>query len=280
MRQRKPKLVHAGVDWLTATCTQRESAELMRPIALALADVQLHNGYFGRPWSQSGYEGFNVGHVQFGERPDGCCIRLGSYMAQAHWRRCYEVADNVTRFDVAATFQYESDVAKVIQAYYAPLRLWSKDHGGKPMVSMLCDSAGSRTVYSGRRSSDLFGRIYDKGRESGLVQYDRCVRYEWELKGKRSRVLAFEVFRNGTQSHDLAHYVVNLFSKRGVCLQPELKSLRPSRTIVHPQASVCVTDVQRSLQWLRSCVGPTVERLSQHLTADEIFDALRLSSQN
>jgi DNA relaxase NicK len=280
MQQRNPKLVHAGVDWLTATCTQRESAELMRPIALALAEVQLANGYFGRPWNQSGYEGFNVGHVQYGERPDGCCVRLGSYMAQAHWHRCYEIADNVTRFDVAATFQYESDVAKVIQAFYAPLLRWSKDHGGKPEVSMLCDSAGSRTVYSGRRSSDVFGRIYDKGRESGLAQFDKCVRYEWELKGRRSKALAFDIFTNGTPASSIARYVLALFSKRGVCLRNEAKSLDDSRTIVHPQGSVCVTDVQRSLKWLRHCVGPTVQRLGQHLTPAEIFEALRLSPQN
>lgn len=270
----------AGIDWFTGTAKSADAVERLRDAALSLAEVQIADGFFGRPWRQSGYEGFAVGHLQYGERDDGCCIRLGSHVAASHWHRCYEFCENVTRLDVQSTWRYPSDCGPVIQRHYAQMLRHAKQFKKAPALSMLCDSLGGRTVYSGRRASDNFGRIYDKGRESKEAQFDRCVRYEVELKGDRCKLLARDIQRVVPSHEALADITLKFFRKRGCLLDSLYTSLGRFTSLDDIHISAGPTDVQRSLRWLATSVGPTVRRLQQFYSIENLSATLQLSREN
>lgn len=269
----------AGIDWFTGTAKSPDAIDRLRTVALAIAEVEISGGYFGRPWRQSGYEGFSVGHCQYGERSDGCCIRLGSHVAAAHWHRCYEFCENITRLDVQSTWRYERDCGPIIQKHYSQMLRHSKRFRKAPALSMLCDSTGGRTVYSGRRASECFGRIYDKGRESKQPQFDRCVRYEVEFKGDRCKSVALNIQRQTNAWASLADITLRFFRQRGCFLEGLYKSLGSFTFVNDAGFRVGPTDVEKSLQWLRSSVGPTVRRLQQYYTIENLSATLQLSQE-
>lgn len=269
----------AGIDWFTGTAKSPDAVERIRGFALSLAEIQMADGFFGKPWRQSGYEGFAVGHVQYGERHDGCCIRLGSHVAAAHWHRCYELCENVTRLDVQSTWRMSSDCGPIIQKHYAQMLRHSKRFRKAPALSMLCDSQGGRTVYSGRRASESFGRIYDKGRESKQSQFDRCLRYEVEFKGDRCKSLALNIQRQANAWSSLADITLRFFRRRGCLLEPLYKSLGSFTFVNDAGFRPGPTDVEKSLRWLAVSVGPTVRRLQKYYTIANLSATLQLSQE-
>lgn len=272
-----PELISAGVDWFTGTARSTEAVDSLRAVALGLAEVQLHDGFYGRPWRQSGYEGFAVGHVQYGERDDGCCIRLGSNVADAHWHRCFAFAENVTRLDVQSTWRFKSEVGPLIQKHYGEILRRNKRFKKAPAVSMLVDGTGGRTVYSGRRSSDCFGRIYDKGRESKSPSFDRCVRYEIELKGKRGKALSSDFFLRRVQPVAIAALTLEWFRRRGCFLRPLIEKLGAHQNVFYPECPAILADAERSLRWIEKSVFPTIERLRAYYGDERIAASLRFS---
>src|SRR6185369_8975518 len=100
----------------------------MRTTALALADVEIHAGMFGRPWGANGYEGFSVGHLEYGERSMDVICRLHSGVAHAHWRRIYEQCRNVSRFDLQLTVTQGEDPMWTTRRHLRELQRYSKAH--------------------------------------------------------------------------------------------------------------------------------------------------------
>lgn len=254
-------LIDAGVDWITATCKPGEGVEKLECTALSLAEVEMSLGFYGRPWSGSGYEGFSVGSVTYGTRPDGAVLRLGGVVAQAHFGRVVTIASNVTRIDLQATFRVEGEVGVALTTHYREMRAHAKQFKRAPGVAIFIGRDYSRTIYSGSRQSDRYGRIYDKGAESKLKQFEGSVRYEQEIKGVRSARVASGIVAGMVNRESIATECLRFFAARGCRTRSLLVPTTDSITIVNATVSRRRSDTDRSLAWLDKAVRPSVKRL-------------------
>jgi hypothetical protein len=270
------EFVSAGIDYLTITTRPGALLEKARSLGFRLAESEIQTGMFGRPWSSSGYDGFRVGSLSYGERHDGCMMRLGSELAHAHWLEALSCGDNVTRIDLQVTFRLSCDVAAAIGRHYRELKRFTNQRAKGPAVSMLIGHDGSRTVYSGRRSSDRFGRIYDKGRESNLAQWSNCIRYEVEFKGDRARAVSSSLAGRPHRMNDIALTSLVFFRDRGTSCRPLINGIPCPATFVESPAPVKLNDTARSLAWLSNQVKPTVIALVNRGLLDSVRDSLSL----
>lgn len=254
-------LIDSGVDYLTATAKQDHNIEKLAELGRALAESQHYDGFIARPSSFSGYEGMQVGHLYYGERADGCILRLGSYVAQSHYKRVVQHADNITRIDLQCTYKTEPEPREVITRHFRQMRQHNKAFKKAPGVSLFIGSDDSRTLYSGSRASDRYGRIYDKGLESGLAQFAGCLRYEGEFKGKRALAIATRLLVGHSCSLCFSRSVLGFFEKRGCSVSGLCKSGPCLEIDISSNGWAHQNDVEDVLKWLSVQVRPSVQRL-------------------
>lgn len=277
MKELNFTLISAGVDYLTVTQKDRNLWDNMRAKAFAIAEVELSAGMFGSPKSLSGYEGFSVGGLLYGERHDSSLVQLSSVVAQSHWRSFYEAASNVTRIDVQATFRYECDPAIVVRQHLKQLQRHDRKFKAKPKTHYKVDRDGGMTVYSGSRTSHHFLRIYDKQRESKLAQFKGCVRYELEVKGKKAVALSRRLFLTRPEHAACGRAAVEFSRGRGACVKRLLESFAGFASKLDAQYEAArISDVDRTSQWLRVAVRPTVQSIASRLGPDAVLALLGL----
>lgn len=266
-----------AVDWITVTARERETIDSMRSLAMSLLDNQHGLGNFGRPWFQSGYVGVACGHVQFGEREGSAILRLGGYMAKNYWRRAFEVCDNVTRIDLQTTVKTEEEPTRVIHRHYKELQRWRRPKKRAPKLARICEDQGGYTVYTGRRCSNVMGRIYDKAAQSKDKAHEGCVRYEVQFAGRRALLVASTLFAGVPTPVDIASAVLEFFTTRGALLRSLLEKLSHAVSIDTRAPAVGVTDAGRKLQWFVRSVAPSVRFLFSMGFREQVLCALGLN---
>jgi DNA relaxase NicK len=122
----------------------------------------------------------------------------------------------------------------------------------------------------GSRSSEKFGRIYDKGAESSLDVMQGCVRYELELKGDTAFAQIKQLATSRVVQDAIAGKVQKFIRDRlGVS----------SFARVNVETLVCpprACDQLRSLEWIQVSVSPTIKRLIESGHAVALFDCLHV----
>ena len=264
------RCVSLGVDYLTVTAREQTRVDLLRAQSFALAEVEMSLGFRGRPWSMSGYEGFKCGGLEYGERYDGCIVRLHDTPAQSHWRRFYEHCDNCTRIDLQATFNLDQPVTAMLRSHLREMRLRDRKRKGKPQTALHVSRDGGITIDSGYRGSDRFLRIYDKGVQSGVVQYLNCIRYEAELKNRQAQMTAFWLFGLSSEHSSVALYVLALSSERGATPGTLSKDFYSTASRDAPKMPARLSDDVKAREWLRKSVRPTVRYLASVDGSDSV----------
>lgn len=181
-----PVLVHVGIDWITVTNTGDKRAQNLFESGNLLMRMAVCEGNRKKPWSMSGFIGYCSGHVQFGTRGDEVMVRLSGDYAHDYWREVYDESTNCTRLDVQATYRLDCDVGPVISRHFSQAKRFREERKRTPTVSLLSTNNGPSTLYLNKRVSETFARVYDKGAESGMKEFERCIRYELELKGSEA----------------------------------------------------------------------------------------------
>lgn len=213
-----PLLVHCGVDWITVTAQGGNKARSLFGAGDWLLRDVMRLGNIKKPWSMSGFNGYKAGHVQCGTRADEVIVRLGGDTAHDHWRDVYADADNCTRIDCQATYRLACEVEPVIRRHFAQAKRISENRRKAPTLSILSTNNGPSTLYFNRRVSESFGRIYDKGAESGLELLGRCIRYEVEYKGSEARRVSDYLNTHSDPDTAAALLAIGFLEKRGVRL--------------------------------------------------------------
>lgn len=265
------QLVDFGVDWLTTTAGTKSTATRLAGIAHSIARQERKAGFRLKAWAGYGYSGCRLGGLEFGERHDGVIVRLSGPVAAQHWRRCYQATGRVSRLDVQLTIRTEKPPTFHIRRAYRQANKFSRHSKRGPTVTLLSSNNESSTLYLGRRISDSFGRIYDKGIESGMDHYKGAVRYEVESKGDFARTIADVLNRSENQPAAIADCVQAFFEKRGVVLPLRYLQLYnyscPRR---RPDAEV-------QLRWLFESVRGTVKELIAEGYIPEVIEALGIT---
>lgn len=266
-----PVLVSAGCDYLTVFKHRSADSKYFEQTVINMLDCEAKAGGIARPWRMAGFEGFVCGQVEFGVREDGHCARLRSETAQIKWRDLYALADNCSRIDTQCTARFSGSVGQRIVRYLAEAkrnRLRGKARGE---IRWDFNTSGGKTIYCGKRRSNVFGRIYDKFEHKREEQWSNCVRFEIQCQKRMAQAVARELYETGTTLLSDARHVPAFFE--GYIEMPRF-NMETLKLSVLPRSR---TDASERLGWMEKCVGPTARALVRRGMAQELLDALGLA---
>jgi len=277
------RLVSFGCDWLTVTFSDYDFHSRAVVFIGDLREWEIACGSKIVPWRAMGYSGWHCGQVDYGERPDGHIVRLSGEVARLFWWRLFPMSTRVSRFDLQITVDIGRNPTKEVTGLYNRLYSHWKSRQNRPSIRLVCGTNVGATLYLGKRSSERFGRLYDKGAESGDDKLFNCVRAEIELKGRRASQVASQIFAcdnvlKATAGLILRYFDVYACPLRFVSdrvleqcpawiLESSMKFLPLHRTS---------PDLDKSLRWALQAWPRTAEHLVRNGKREILLDALQL----
>lgn len=268
-------IVNSGLDWYTATTISERVGYAWYEVFNKYREKQISGGRgWLEEWKNLGYTGLECEGLSWGYSPrHGYIMIARSVVAENTWRKVLPIARNITRLDLAVTCKLPKPVPDLVDKTFAVTRLIKQRR-----YDMRQNSRGGSTLYVGSRQTDQFGRLYDKGVESKSYNPGVLWRYEVELKKPRSLVMAkriYEQFQKGISTElSIIGYVWDWFDGR------EVRPLfRRSGCNMVVEVEKRITSADKKIAWLRSQVGPTVQKLIALGHHKQIVDALGLDAE-
>lgn len=259
-----------GCDYVTATVADERSSPEFHAYATTLFRTESDCGHKVKPFTGSGFKGWQCGSVQISTLDHRCMVRLSSHVAARAWRPLVQLSDNVSRFDLQATFGLEGDVTARINRHLKAAAKHSAALDHKPVVRWIRDLRGGYTLYLGGRESLCFGRIYDKWQREKLDHYKGTIRFEVQFQKKLSRMVGRTLLALDSPMPRMASYVTQFFQDRGVDLR--IRTQDKARYSCSRNRS----DDDKNLGWLQHAVRPCVLRLIDAGRGEDVFQALGL----
>lgn len=264
------KCIEWGVDWITLTAKDREARELMLREGKRLLDQATDQGDDVSAFRWKGYEGWTTGGCDVANREDSAMVRLHGMTARDDWWDVAQFAQNCSRIDFQLTFHSKQETVEktLARAWRAASR--TKLYGKPVEWHYRRDSKKGNTLELGRRASDKFGRVYDKGKETKLDHYQGCTRLEVEFKGDAAWSRLKSLSGKHAPADVIPSEVRQFFRNRGIDWPrpPEvlflLKNARPH------------CDVDKFLVYLQRCVKPGVARAVDKRGLHRTLEALGL----
>jgi hypothetical protein len=264
-----------GVDYITLTQKAGTSKTKLHELCLPLLRAESDRGNRVRQWSMYQYVGYSCGPIQVGSRADGEIARLSGAHAFEHWTTLYPFASNCSRIDVQLTIFFPQDSLKVLHSLWSSIRRHRPAVGKAPLATFIQCTNGAWTIYSGQRSTERMGRIYDKGVESGDPDLQGCVRFEAEMKGSAAAGVSRQIYTAEDRNAQIATEVSGFLGDRGVpgCFLEVVSQLQ---LLSHWSPVPQIADDCRTLSWLAGSVRPSIQRLVERGRYQDVVEALGL----
>ena len=251
------KQEEVGVDWLTITCTAPTMAKEWASAYDAVRAQHDGIGFFEDNISLLGYHGSKIGNLFVGQRRDGFMARLTSAWADNYgWMFSPHIA-HTTRIDCQVTFNFANPRPHMAADIYAHLLKYKPANGRKAQASLVVNSKGGSTVYVGARSSQWYGRIYDKGVESGTQAPGTLWRYEVEAKAEAAEAVALALYGGDNVGEASQSVVWQFFNRLHI---PLPFTDVPGCVLARPEARSA--DLLRTIAWLEGPVAEAVRKVT------------------
>lgn len=203
-------------------------------------------------------------------RNDECMVRLLSECAALHWHRIYKYSDNVTRIDLQITFDIGEDPQPIIWNCFKEANNHSAKRKRGPKNDCVLGSDGGATLYCGKRTSNVFGRVYARGPKTKLEADRNVLRFEVQFNKR----LALLVARGLAEKKGAATYidaqVVRFFAARGLYVPIPTTSI-PNNCLPRQR-----TDLQRRLSWLERSARQSCMMLAERGHLEDLIRGLGL----
>lgn len=249
-------VLHAGgVDYITLTARPGRPAQRLGELAKAQRGMMEREGFHVKPCNALGYKGERYGSWFFGQRDDGVMLRVSGADGMVVIGALSGVGVSCSRLDVHATVKAipRNDMWAVWCASEAQ-RLRAATVGCNWAGLKLLETFGrGDTLMVGSRTSEKYGRLYDKERESLDPSYEACWRYEVEYKGDHARA-AFERLR-AAPSVPRAAAELAAQQWRAWCVPFPVVDLVSAEPLYIPREK---PDAERKAAWLMEQVLPTL----------------------
>jgi hypothetical protein len=271
------KAFNCGVDAVTVSYRDdsRVAFEEIRAATRRAVSYRMDGSFETRSARLRGYEG---------ERPHpsmfvGSMAGQGTLVVATGSLSEYVVdelrdADHCARIDLQLTLWVSQDADTLISKARDYADSFRKAPGrlGRPFSIRHEQTLGSGdTLYLGSRTSERFGRIYNKGAESGELEYSGSIRYEVELKNDAATRFYRRYVATTDPTACLLSEVLRDFSEWGIHLPTNLADKYPKRIEATPDPF----SAERKLEWLRNGVSGTVDKLlDEGVEFEAIYDAL------
>lgn len=268
-------LMEARIDWITCTAGTGQRGTDLLDAGLRIVATEHERGNPRRTSNFEGYHGTITKHAFAGWRLDGACVRLGGELARDHWRSVSEPGTNITRLDLAITGRSEPPDANVASISYNALPPDFAVRGRPTEYTLIQARLGGETLYCGRRASERFGRIYDKGRESRGEYPEGTWRFEIEYKGQAAKDVASYLRSRA----DIEQAIVGVVSMRFEEWRVQLPDFNVSDRW-RDVGRKARTDNETRMKWLSESVRASIEKISTSYSGEEIRTALGLTVPN
>jgi DNA relaxase NicK len=263
-------LESSGVDWLTATAYRNPSRSRFYELGKDLIATQASYGCEMRDWRAGGYHGQQCGGVAFGVRHDTWILKLSSDAARDHWHDATRESTNVTRIDLQLTIRLVSPNTNFFATQRERALKHRRGRGRRANVTLISSSMDGDSLYLGKRSSSLYARVYDKGKEQKTERAGVLVRQEVEAKAEAVKPLVEQLNQSASVESECARLVASYMESFAI------QTIRGGANFLWG-ARGRATRPDAGLHWLRSSCAPTVKRLADCGRLDEVLDALGIS---
>lgn len=259
-------VIESQADWLTfAAHTHAHQTRLNAHVPLWL-DAESQAGNRTRPFRLLGFEGHQCGRVRAGYSERGVLVQLSGDFADRYLSTALDVADSLTRIDLAVTARLPDPTRLLALEHYAECLDWHSGKPGRAEPTLLQRGAHSATLYVGQRASAFYLRVYNKHQESidngddaAAERYRHCWRYELEVKGPDASLLARQLEPVPDRPGYVQRWVHDWSTRHGLtpafpqgggqALQPGFRRR---------------SDAYSRLQWIERRVAPSMQWLIAH----------------
>lgn len=260
-------LLETGLDWMTVTTDNDATGLHWYTLFDQYANSWGPQKMERKEWKNRWYSGVRVENMTWGTSQNQGYIMIMAGEAARDWGlRLYPSVGKVTRLDLQVTVTLNRPMVNLATTEYQR-NSNRKDRGYTNIVN----SRSGNTLYVGSRHSDQFGRLYDKGVQTGSAEPGKKWRYECEIKKPRSMAIASRLYELKAEGRDvnpdIVGYVWEWFNRRGV------------RTLWNKGATSIVTSVggrvstlDKKLAWLRTQVAPSVDELVRAGLGRDVID--------
>ena len=269
------EILQVGVDYATFTAKVGSRASEAYARAKYILDQENESGNTAKPWKGFSYLGWTSSHITLGKRSDGIIIRLSGELADYHWRSFRAMCDKCSRLDVAITGRCELASFNVASLSLREARAWKRQHDTRLNVGYHLSEPGGQTVEIGSRSSEKYGRIYDKYAESGAPWQPGTWRWELEAKGEYAEAISNHAFGEPDRRDFYARVALGYFAERGVSLPCKIDKSQWRYVRVLEKLTV-----ERKLQYLERSIKPLVREVALAVGEKTVLDCLGLWPDN
>lgn len=268
-----------GIDYITCTSKLRKSDSSLAAFGSYLVGLEVESGEREAVWRGHGYHGRHAGQVAYGRRHDTEIVKLSGELASAHWATCLNLSSNVSRLDLQVTVKPAEGSAKRLQRHHREVLRANKGKGRPAGFKCYYGPDGPECLTLGSRTSDVFGRFYDKWVESCLPYYAGCLRYEMELKRKRALAMAQHLDRQPDEGAAIAAEVLKFARARNTQLSIEVDpaTLTCGRPANDNESRKQGGRAFKRIMWIENSIKPAVLELVQVGLMQECLVALGIS---
>lgn len=261
-------LIEHGIDWLTTTAREPKMIKRLVDEGDRIICDARSAGDDVRPFKWKGFEGWCVEGCDVGIRYDCGMVRVHGKTAHDEWSKVAHLGQNWTRIDLQQTYRITDCEVDVFLAKCWRSVKRTKLHGKPVKWHYRRDVSDGDTLEIGRRSSEKFGRAYNKAKESKMDHYERCIRFEGEFKGDCAWSIVSELMRRPNDGTANSVYLRSFLLERGISLRPLSDGSSALNCYAKP------ADVDRYIGWLRKCVSSGVRSAIERRGVDAVIDAL------
>lgn len=263
-------VIDFGVDYITVTATREPRITSLRDVAKEHLQSEARLGNEVSQWRGLGYAGWTSGAVSYGVGPQGVLARMTSGYAAENWKDLFHWGSRCTRIDLQFTAVEGKPAPTVIaKRWRAILRHWRElKRGAEPELRL--GPRGPTRITFASRQSERYGRIYDKGVESGLPYYADSVRSEGEFKGSVAQAMALHLIAKPRALDHICPPLLAFLRKHRAA--PAWTKLPPA----HISGMASATDDDGRLAYLGQSIRPLVRRLLSRRSSEEVLEALGL----
>jgi len=267
------EIVGIGVDYLTVTAKEVGKRSELQSQAELMSSIAERNGGQRKPWKSQGYDGWKCGAVTYGWREDSAILKLSGDVPAHVLMLMSKTGYHCTRIDVQVTARSNrhwplyGESAMLQAEWDRECAVGTPENRNWQKIKRIDGRGEGDTIKVGSRSSMRYGRLYDKGAQSGEERYWNCWRWEYEYKKEMAPIVLQRIANAGASVDVIGGIVAGQYMEQCFKLPWELDK---RLCLDGPQR--VESDAERKLQWLRRQVKPTLDWLLEQGHIDSVED--------
>lgn len=264
--------IFSGIDWITATRKNEGCDWRFDDIADEYLQTKRDAGGDVHQASRLGYRGHQTDHFFFGRRSEDSVLVVSGREADKLALPIIGAASNVSRLDLNVTVWTHGEQCNLAVENYRRLCASRRQAHRQGRISLTTSKPDGDTLYVNKRTTDHFGRLYDKAAESKQAPPLTVWTYEVELKRRSAMAVATALATSGSVPSATRDYVHSWWRQKGV-----VPTFDATGDPLNEKQYIedATTDV---LRWFETSVSITVARAVNRFGLQATLQALGLSA--